>query len=243
MILAMAKVGKSDYAIELADYVAGALERLQDPGKAVEMAAYMKTDMPFYGVQKPGRMPIIKHVKERFRPVDSRQYAEGVLALWERSHREEKYLAINYALSFRQFVSVESFGLYERLIREGAWWDFVDGVAADLIGGAYLNDRPEVKPIINKWSKDADKWIRRTTLICQLHHKDKTDHEQLFSLCLLMSGEKEFFIQKAIGWALREYSKTNAGAVKKFLRRNKDNLSPLSYRQAGRLLLNIKAPE
>jgi 3-methyladenine DNA glycosylase AlkD len=222
--------------VELTAHVSSALEELRDERKAVEMAAYMKTDMPFYGVQKPDRVPIIREIKKAFRPASSDEYHEGVLALWQRPYREEKYFAINYASCFPEFIVRDSFPLYERLIREGAWWDLVDGVSGELVGPAYRKDK-SIRSIINKWSKDKDKWIRRTSLICQLGHKDETDHEQLFELCLKMAPEKEFFIQKAIGWALREYSKTDPRAVKSFLKKNKDLLAPLSYREGAKQLI------
>lgn len=222
-------------------HVSTALDRLRDPEKAVAMAAYMKTDMAFYGVQKPERTPILREIKKTFKPTCLDEYNEAVLALWGQVHREEKYFAINYAACFPQFVVNSSIPLYEKLIREGAWWDFVDAISAELVGVVYLNERKLVKPTINKWSNDKDKWIRRSSLICQLQHKEETDHEQLFSFCLNMSAEKEFFIQKAIGWALREYSKTNPKAVKNFLSQNKKVLSALSYREGAKHLIKMGA--
>jgi len=236
----MPRKQKSKLGMELAAQVASALERLRDPGKAAEMAAYMKTDMPFYGVQKPDRIPILREIKKSFKPADKNEYADAVLALWGQPHREEKYLAINYAACFPQFIVSDSMPLYERLIRDGAWWDFVDGVSGELVGEAYLTERKLIKPIIDNWSNDPDKWIRRSALICQLHHKAETDYEQLFAFCLKMASEKEFFIQKAIGWALREYSKTDPKAVRRFLSRSKIVLSPLSYREAARILTKVR---
>lgn len=207
------------------------LKRLANAQKAVEMAAYMKTKMPFYGVQKPDRVPILRHLKSHFRPADLNEYTDTVLALWNEPHREEKYFAINYADTFQEFVVLESIPLFERLIREGAWWDFVDPVSIDLVGHVYLNQRKKLRSKIEKWSRDDDMWIRRASLICHLHHKGETDEEQLFDLCLQLAHEKEFFIQKGMGWALREYSKTEPNAVRKFVEKNKSKLSKLTYRE------------
>lgn len=228
---------KKSTSIELVAHVASELRKLADSKKAVEMAAYMKTEMPFYGVQKPWRIPILRQIKKEFSPGNIKEYKSNVLALWSQAHREEKYIAINYAAFYPEFIIRDSLPLYERMIREGAWWDFVDAISSDLVGEAYLKDAKTIRPIITKWSKDKDMWVRRATLISHLHHKDKTDADFLFGLCLRLAHEKEFFIQKGIGWALREYSKTNPKAVRKFLKDNKNILAPLSYREGAKHLL------
>lgn len=225
---------------ELSDYVAKELRALADAKKAVEMAAYMKTKMPFYGVQKPDRVPILREIKKQFKPADQRAYTDSVLSLWTQPHREEKYFAINYAASFPQFITLDSLPLFEQLIREGAWWDFVDAISSDLVGEAYHKQRKQIKPIMNDWSKDDDMWMRRASLLCHLRHKSDTDEQQLFAFCLRLGHEKEFFIQKGMGWALREYSKTSPAAVKKFLKENKDRLSALTYREGMKHLLRGK---
>ncbi len=222
---------------QLVEHVRNSLSRLRDAELAAGMAAYMKTDMPFYGVQKPLRVPILREIKKKFVPRDLAEYEDCVLALWQEPHREEKYMAINYADAFQHFKTKDAIPLYERLIREGAWWDIVDTVSADLVGEAYLAERKSIKPIINKWAKDKDMWIRRSTLLVHLHHKNETDEEQLFDLCLKLAPENEFFIRKAIGWALREYSKTSPKAVGKFLKSNRSRLSPLSYREGAKQLI------
>ena len=228
----------SSSSSQLVEHVRNSLSLLRDSELAAGMAAYMKTEMPFYGVQKPLRVPILREIKKNFAPRDLSEYEACVLALWAQPHREEKYMAINYADSFQQFKVKDAIPLYERLIREGAWWDLVDPVSADLVGEAYLVERKSMKPLINKWSKDKDMWIRRCSLLAHLHHKDVTDEDQLFSLCLNLSSENEFFIRKAIGWALREYSKTAPKAVGKFLKSNRSQLSPLSNREGAKHLIS-----
>lgn len=223
-------------AEEARQFCSQQLNALRNQSKAIEMAAYMKTTMPFYGVQKPERVPIFRELKQRFKPSSQEDYEAVVLALWNSRYREEKYMAISYAEAFPKFITPASMSLYEQIIREGAWWDFVDPVASNLIGDVYLNNRKELKPIIANWSSDPDFWIRRTTLLVHNKHKAHTDSEQLFALCLLMADEKEFFIRKAIGWSLREYAKTNPRAVADFISKNKEVLSPLSFREASKHL-------
>lgn len=223
-------------AEEARQFCSQQLNALRNQSKAIEMAAYMKTTMPFYGVQKPDRVPIFRELKQRFKPSSQENYEAVILALWNSRYREEKYLALNYAEAFSKFITPASMPLYEQIIREGSWWDFVDPVASNLIGHVYLNNRKDLKPTIVKWSSDPDFWIRRTTLLVHNKHKEQTDADQLFALCLLMADEKEFFIRKAIGWSLREYAKTNPRAVSDFLLKNREVLSALSFREASKHL-------
>jgi 3-methyladenine DNA glycosylase AlkD len=220
-------------------HVQGRLKLLANPAKAIEMAAYMKTNMPFYGVQRPDREPIMKELKINFAPSNQAEYEAAVLALWCLKHREEKYLAINYAGLFGQYVNPESLPLYERLIREGQWWDFVDPISSDLIGRALLNFPDQVRPVVNNFSNDDDFWMRRASLLAHLGHKKQTSHKHLFAYCKKMAHEKEFFIRKGMGWALREYSKSEPERVVRFLREHKSKLSPLSLREGAKHLAKI----
>jgi len=208
-----------------------------DAAKALEMAAYMKTQMPFYGVQKPDRLPIIRELRDNFAPADQKEYEAAVLALWRLKHREEKYMAINYAALFKKFIVPASLPLYEKLIREGQWWDFVDAISGDLLSKVLLNYPDEARPIIEKYSNDPDFWIRRASLLAHLGHKKQTSHKHLFAYCKKMAHEKEFFIRKAMGWILREYSKVEPERVLKFIRDNKASLSPLTVREGSKYLI------
>lgn len=221
---------------DLVSFIQKEFAALADPDKAAPMAAYMKTEMPFYGIQKPERIPVYKQIKTRFVPTDHKQYAGAVLALWALPHREEKYAAIDYAKQFPAFVDSKSIPLYKELIQTGAWWDFVDDVAINLVGHAYLLERQKLRPLIEQWIDDQDMWIRRTALISQNHHRAQTDAKQLFDHCLRRAHEKEFFIRKAIGWALREYSYANPEAVRDFLLANRGKLAPLSFNEGGKRL-------
>lgn len=222
---------------ELAEFVRGAFERHADPAKAGPMAAYMKTTTPFLGIQKPDRASVLRVVKQRFRPSSRDAYDAGIQALWALPHREEKYAAVDYALLWPDHIRAESLPLYERLVREGAWWDLVDSVAANLVGRTLLRERETVRPVMDRWIADHNLWIRRAALLAHLRHKTDTDWEQLSRHCLRCAGETEFFIRKAIGWALREYSKTNPEAVRVFLQRKRESLSALSYREGARHLI------
>ena len=200
------------------------------------MAAYMKTNMPFYGVQKAGRVPILRDSVKQFTPSDRDTYLTAVLSLWNQPHREEKYLAIGYARSFPRFVTLSSVPLYRKMIVEGAWWDLVDEIAIHLVGDVLLNQRERMTPKVETWIDDRDMWLRRTAILAQIGHKEATNTALLFEACEQRMHETEFFIRKAIGWALRDYARTNPKAVIAFVTEHRDDLSGLSYREATKHL-------
>lgn len=229
------EAGSVQWMDDLVAFVAGELSQRADPAKAGPMASYLKTDMPFYGVQKQGRAEVAKELRARFPVTDNETYRSMVTALWSQPHREEKYLAIHLART-KQFVTSGNVDLYQRLIVEGAWWDLVDDVAINCVGIAYLHERAELEPMIDAWIDDENMWLRRTALIAPIKHKGETDYERLFDHCLRRSHETEFFIRKAIGWTLREYAKTEPERVAAFLVANRDRWSGLTFREASKHL-------
>jgi len=219
-----------------ADFAAAALGAVADPERAVGMAAYLKTDLPCYGVTKPERVPIQRAIVKEF-PVESRaEYEAGVLELWRRPHREEKYLAIALGRAYPQYITLSSVPLYRQMIVQGAWWDLVDDVAIRLVGHVLYHQRDRMTPRVAAWVGDPDLWLRRTSLIAQIGHKEATDEELLFGACLARMAEAEFFIRKAIGWALRSYAATNPDAVLSFALAHRDAMSGLSFREATKHL-------
>jgi len=212
------------------------LARLAEPERVPAMQAYMKTTMPLYGVSSPARRQVARRLREECPPSSAAEYRAQVEDLWALAHREEKYLAIDVAQVHRRFITFEQLGLYERMIREGGWWDFVDEIAAHLVGRVVLDDRERMRPVLERWIDDPDLWIRRTAILSQLLHKDRTDAAMLFDFCARRAGEKEFFIRKAIGWALRQYARTDPEAVREFVASHTDSLSGLSIREATKHL-------
>lgn len=223
---------------ELAEYVQGELTRLADSKRAIAMAAYMKTAQPFYGVGAPQIHTIAAEARGRYPPATHAAYLRNVRALWKLPHREPRYIAIEYGKQ-REFLRPDSLPLFEQMVRDGAWWDFVDGIAASLVGMALLDHRKVVQSVLDGWITDGSFWIRRTAILAQLRHKSQTDSATLLRYCLTCAAEREFFIRKAIGWALREYSKSNPGGVAAFLKKNRVILSPLSLREGAKHLIRI----
>jgi 3-methyladenine DNA glycosylase AlkD len=212
-----------------------------DPDKAKGMQAYMRTDMPFYGVQKAGRAPIVRELARRFPPTDLAAYEALVLELWQLPHREEKYLALAVARRFNTYVAPPSLPLYERLIVEGAWWDLVDEVATHLICDLVMGYPAEVWPVVDAWVDSEDMWLRRSAIICQVGAKEHTDADRLFRYCAARAFEKEFFIRKAIGWALRQHARIAPESVARFVTEHRDKLSGLSYREATKHIGHLVA--
>lgn len=216
------------------------LKAVARPRDAPAMQAYMKTKQPFWGVKKPEREPIERALAETFVPETQVDYERAVLALWRGKMREEQYLAIAYALGQKAFVRSESLPLYEHMVRKGQWWDLVDPIATDLVSPIYLRERSRLAPVVARWIDDEDKWIRRTAILSHLRHKTATDEETLFAHCLKRAHETDFFVRKAIGWALRHYSKTSPRSVERFVRANERELSPLSAREALKVILRAR---
>ncbi len=122
------------------------------------------------------------------------------------------------------------------MITEGAWWDFVDEIAANLVGEVVRSEPLAMQPVLAAWLDRDDLWLRRSVIISQLKSKDATDTDLLFESCRRNLADPEFFIRKAIGWALREHSKTDKHAVLEFVDEHRDSMSGLSLREASKYL-------
>lgn len=143
--------------------------------------------------------------------------------------REYQYFAITLLERMIKKANFEIVDLLEYLIVNKSWWDSVDGIAVNLAGTFFNNYHDMIDDITYKWMNSGNMWLQRTCILFQLKYKQKTDFELMTKFILQCSGSNEFFIQKAIGWALREYSKTNPDAVIEFIRKNQ--LKPLSVRE------------
>jgi 3-methyladenine DNA glycosylase AlkD len=212
-----------------------ALRRAADPSKAAAMQAYMKSSMPYHGVPTPLLRQVCKAAFSRLQFASAAQWQTEVLNLWRPARfREERYAALYLAgdKRGRPFQTVSAMKLYEELIVTGAWWDYVDDIAAHRIG-AILSDYPApMRRKMLSWSRSSNLWKRRAAIICQLGFKAETDLELLYACIEPSLGSREFFLQKAIGWALRQYAWTDAIEIKKYVTRNRGRLSALSCREA-----------
>jgi 3-methyladenine DNA glycosylase AlkD len=210
------------------------LEANRNSDNAYQMEKYMKNQFPFFGIKAPER----KKISNRFfqetnllkKPFDS----AFVLALWDKNEREYQNIALDYIDKSLRNISIEHLTLMESLITTKSWWDTVDMLAQKPIGKIAM-DHPEViQEKIEKWSTDSNMWLRRTSILFQLKYKKYTNEQLLYTYIRRNANSREFFIQKAIGWALREYSKTNPESVKNFIAENE--LAKLSVREGSKYL-------
>ncbi|TJX15451.1 DNA alkylation repair protein [Tissierella creatinini] len=207
----------------------------KDPEKASQMAAYMKSQFPFLGIQKPKRVLLGKEYMKEFKRQEAIDW-DFVSRLWSMSEREFQYLAVDYLLALRDSLQEKDIDNIGNLIVTKSWWDTIDTLATRIVGPMCFQYPQLISSNILKWSKGDNIWLIRTAILFQLKYKEKTDAELLGLIIKENSGTNEFFINKAIGWALREYSKTNKSWVEEFIKNN--TLSSLSVREGSKYLLS-----
>jgi 3-methyladenine DNA glycosylase AlkD len=212
-----------------------ALQQARDPVKAPVMQAYMKSAMPYHGVPTPLLRQVCKTAFADVQFATASHWQAQVLGLWRDARfREERYAALYLAgdKRGRPFQTLSAMKVYDELIVTGAWWDYVDDIASHRVG-PILRDYPApMRRKMLSWSKSNNLWKRRTAIICQLGFKAETDLGLLYACIEPSLGSQEFFLQKAIGWALRQYAWTDGAEIKKYVRLNRTRLSALSCREA-----------
>ncbi len=212
-----------------------ALRKAGNPVKATAMRAYMKSDMPYHGVPTPLLREVCREVFSDVSFGSASQWREQVLHLWRNARfREERYAALHLSgdRRVRDFQTPGAVKMYEEFVVTGAWWDYVDTIASNSLG-PILRDYPA--PMRRKmltWSKCDNIWKRRSSILCQLRFKDQTDLQLLYACVAPSLPSREFFLQKAIGWALRQYARTNPNEIRRYVQLNQSRLSALSRREA-----------
>ena len=206
-----------------------------DPERAVGQQAYMKSAMPYHGVVTADVRRIVRDVL-RNRPLPSAQiWQEVVLRLWrEASHREQRHAAIEVLVAkpHAPWLRPERLPMVEEMVVTGAWWDYVDALAINAVGPILRVAPADMKPALLGWAKGEDIWKRRSAILAQLKFKAATDEAFLAAVIAPSLGNREFFLAKAIGWALRQHSRTNPGVRRRLCR---DAQGPArAAQQAGR---------
>ena len=199
---------------------------------AVPMAKYMKNKFPFSGIKTPQRKTLAKEfMKERKK--DKEVDWDFIDKCFNLPEREFQYLAIHYMDVVKKLFTIDDMEKIESLITYKSWWDTVDSI--NPIVGYISMKYPEVKDkVISKWIYSENIWLKRVSIIFQLKYKEKTDTEFLSKAIINNASTEEFFVNKAIGWALREYSKTNKSWVSDLIENNQ--LSKLSVREGSKYL-------
>jgi 3-methyladenine DNA glycosylase AlkD len=219
---------------ELATRIRAELAAAADPARAPGMQAYMKSTMPYLGVRMPELRAVCKQVFAEHPLASRKEWQAEVLVLWRGARfREERYAAIELAAQKRyaEFRTASVLPMFEEMIVTGAWWDYVDGVA-DLVGRLLRSQPKQIRPVMLAWSKDENLWKRRVSIICQISFKHDTDLELLYANIEPNLSDRDFFIRKAIGWALRAYAWTDPVEVARYVRLHAPQLSGLSRREA-----------
>ena len=201
-----------------------------DAHNAAQMAAYLRNQFPFLGIKSPQRRELLKAFLREYGPPALDDTASVAKELWGQTVREHQYNALDILRRQQKKLGPEFVPTLEWLIITKSWWDTVDGLASNIAGPIFAGYPETRATAVRQWRSVENIWLRRTTLLFQLKYKDKTDAPLLFSLIEENLLDKEFFIQKAIGWALREYSKTDETAVREFVANTE--LSPLAEREA-----------
>ena len=220
--------------------VRAALAGVGDPDRAARQQAYMKSELPFVGLGAPALKALLSPLLVEHRFVDRGSWEAAILDLWDDATRREEWyaaLALLRHRAYRGWLDPDLLPLLEQLVRGGAWWDVVDEIASHPVGRVLLDHRADVTPAMDAWSVDADSlWIRRTAMLAQLRHRDRTDTDLLERVLVANLDDsafgREFFVRKALGWALREHARTEAAWVRTFVRTHADGLSGLSRREA-----------
>lgn len=203
---------------------------------AIPMENYMKNKFSFLGIKTEERRTIFKTHYEKHKPEIKAHFRVIAWELFLKKEREFHHCAIDLLVKeFKKNYILDDIQFIEKLIRTHSWWDSVDTIAKYILGG-YLQQFPEETfKVIERFSNSDNMWLNRSGIIFQLSYKEKTNFDLLKAECEKHKNSNEFFIQKAIGWALRDYSRFNPNGVKEFV--NATNLKPLSQREA---LRNIK---
>jgi len=204
--------------------------RHADREKAAPMEAYMRNRFPFLGIKTPERNRLTKEFLAMHGVPDGDDLLAVIQELWMMPERELQNVAMALLEKYGKRARLEDIDAFEQLVTTKSWWDTVDYLASHTMGD-HLKKYSELIPsYTERWIASDDFWLRRTAILYQLRYKGQTDARRLFDYVVRCKDDNEFFIRKAIGWALREYSKTDADAVRRFVAGTK--LTPLSEKEA-----------
>jgi 3-methyladenine DNA glycosylase AlkD len=220
---------------DLVDHICEAFNSKSNPKEALAMQKYMKDHFNFYGIKSPERKSITSAYIKEFKSVKPLDQKTIIDLLWQKNERECQYAAMDFAAAIERKMDDSWLPFWVKKIQEKSWWDTVDFIASHSIGTLLINQADNAD-LAWQWTEDKNMWLQRTAIIFQLKYKSKTNAGLLFDLITAQAANKEFFIRKACGWALREYGKTNGLAVSEFINNNRTILSNLTIKEGERLL-------
>ena len=201
--------------------------------QAQKMSKYMLNKFEYIGIKTPKRRKIFKNFFKEYKNEEKIDW-EFVNKCWENKYREFQYIAADYLKNMKDKLTIDDIPKFKQLILKKSWWDTIDNL--DMTIGALALKDSNVNKILLEWSLDENIWLKRIAIDHQLLRKEKTNTELLEKILKNNLGQTEFFINKAIGWALRDYSKTNPNWVKNFIEKNREKMAKLSIREASKYL-------
>ncbi|MBS4190002.1 DNA alkylation repair protein [Bacillus sp. FJAT-49705] len=210
------------------------IEQKRNREKAIPMENYMKNHFPFLGIKSPERSQLMKLFYQESGILKKSFQEDFVIALWEKDEREYQYAALDYIGRSLKKLDKQHLPLMKKLIMTKPWWDTVDLLASNPVGAIAANHPEVIQEVIDTWAYGDHLWLRRTAILFQLKYKERTNEELLYHYIQQNKESNEFFIQKAIGWILREYSKTNPTSVKAFI--ESTPLPKLSVREGSKYI-------
>lgn len=215
--------------------IAAAFEEKRDAARAAQSKSYLKDQYEFYGIRATVLRDVLRsHIRSNGLLSGQEELETVVRKAWAWKEREMQYCGLELFDRYLRKNDVVCMDLLEYLVVTKSWWDTVDAVAAWLIGTTFRRHQELIGPHTRRWMASGNIWFQRTCLIFQLKYRDATDADLLFGFIRELASGKTFWIRKAIGWALREYSKTDPEAVKEFV--ESQELSGLSRREALRII-------
>jgi 3-methyladenine DNA glycosylase AlkD len=227
--------GMTGVAEEVLERLSRVYAPARDPERAAAQAAYMRNRFAFLGLPAPTLRALSRTVLAGVPKPTEDDLRTVALGCWARDEREYQYFACDWLRAHVAVPGPAFLATVRTLVTTKSWWDTVDPLATRVTGGLVRRHR-ELSAEMDAWSADADLWLVRTAILHQLHYGAETDTERLFGYCARQAGHRDFFVRKAIGWALRQYARTDPDAVRAFLCAHRDHLSPLSLREAARHL-------
>ncbi len=208
------------------------LESLKDETQAAKMSAYMKNNFPFLGLPKPRLITVIKPY---IKTASKEEVDWGFIDVcWKKDYREAQYTGVEYLITIQKKILKQDLNKLRQLIITKSWWDTSDSL--DRIVGLLVQKYPDLSETMIDWSKNDNIWLRRVAIDFQLQYKEEVNADLLEEIICNNFGSSEFFINKAIGWSLRDYSKVNSAWVANFIERHRNKLSMLSIKEASKYL-------
>lgn len=208
------------------------LEENGDSEQAEKMSAYMQNKFVFAGIPKPKLMELIKPLVNE--TVKEQLDWNLVLELWKCEQREAQYIALEYLQKHRKQLTAADINQLKIMIVEKSWWETVDTIDAFIGDLVRMDD--SLNDVMLEWAVSDNIWLRRVAIDFQQEYKDDTNVDILEKIIVANLGSDEFFINKAIGWSLRDYSKVNPAWVIDFIGRYREKMAPLSIKEASKYL-------